>query len=136
MKLLKIITTLALCFVAAGSFAQFEGAKEVYKSPKMEVEIPKHKVVAILPFNASITYKRPPKNYDAQANKNEENSLSTSLQSSMYTFLLRKGGDYTCSFQDVERTNALLKQAGVYDKVDEMTQDFKGRCSHQMQVPV
>ena len=123
MKLFKIFTTLALCLMAAGSFAQFEGAKEVYKSPKLGTEIPKHKVVAILPFNTSIVYKRPPKNYDADAHKAEEKSLSTSLQSSMYTFLLRKGGDYSCSFQDVERTNAVLKQAGVYDKLDEITQD-------------
>ncbi len=95
MKFLKIITTFALCTMAAGSFAQFEGSKEVYKSPKMEAEIPKHKSVAILPFNTSIVYKRPPKNYDADAHKAEEKSLSTSLQSSMYTFLLRKGDGYS-----------------------------------------
>ena len=123
MKLFKLITILCFCSFAVSGFAQLEGAKEVYKSPKMESEIPKHKIVAILPFNASITYKRPPKNYDADANSKEEKSLSTNLQSSMYTFLLRKADNYTCTFQDVERTNALLKQAGVYDKLDEMTQD-------------
>ena len=123
MRLLKLAASLFLCTCATSSFAQLEGAKEVYKSPKMESEIPKHKAVAILPFNATIVYKRPPKNYDADANKAEEKSLSGSLQSSMYTFLLRKSDNYTCSFQDVERTNALLKQSGVYDKLDEITQD-------------
>ncbi len=123
MKLFTSLTTLVLCLLAIGSYAQLEGAKEVYESPKLKTEIPKHKTVAILPFSASIVYKRPPKNYDADANKGEEKTLSTNLQSSMYTFLLRKGDDYSCSFQDVERTNALLKQSGVYDKLDEMTQD-------------
>ncbi len=123
MKLLKAITTFALCTIAAGSFAQFEGAKEVYHSPQMDAEIAKHQSVAILPFNASIVYKRPPKNYDAAAHKSEEQSMSTSLQSAMYTYLLRKGSNYSCAFQDVERTNALLKQAGVFDKLDEITQD-------------
>ena len=37
--------------------------------------------------------------------------------------LLRKSDKYTVSFQDVTRTNALLKKAGIYDQVDEMTQD-------------
>lgn len=123
MNFLKPAAFLFFSALATGVFAQLEGAKEVYKSPKLETEIPKHKNVAILPFNATIVYKRPPKNFDADANKAEEKSLSNSLQSSMYTFLLRKSDNYTCSFQDVERTNALLKSAGVYDKLDEITQD-------------
>ena len=123
MKLLTSVAALLLCLLVNQSFAQLEGAKEVYESPKMKTEIAKHKTVAILPFDASITYKRPPKNYDADANKGEEKALTTNLQSSMYTFLLRKGDDYSCSFQDVGRTNALLKQNGVYDKLEEMTQD-------------
>ncbi|WP_293874280.1 hypothetical protein [Flavobacterium sp.] len=41
----------------------------------------------------------------------------------MYTFLLRKRDNYTVNFQDVEKTNILLKKAGVIDKLDEMTND-------------
>jgi hypothetical protein len=37
--------------------------------------------------------------------------------------MLRKGKDFSVSFQDVTRTNALLKQAGAYDRLDVLTQD-------------
>lgn len=49
--------------------------------------------------------------------------MAKSIQSSMYTFLLRKADKYTVSFQDVEKTNILLKKAGIADKLDEMTKD-------------
>ena len=123
MKILSILATVLLCAVSLNTFAQFESSKEVYSSPNLKTTIPTHKVVAILPFNANVTYKRPPKNYDENAHKAEEKALTTELQSSMYTFLLRKGGNYTVSFQDVDRTNTMLKQAGVFDKLDELTQD-------------
>ncbi len=123
MKILSILATVLLCAVSLSTFAQFESAKEVFSSPKLKTTIPTHKVVAILPFSATVTYKRPPKNYDENAHKAEEKALTTDLQSSMYTFLLRKQNDYMVSFQDVDRTNTLLKQAGVYDKLDELTQD-------------
>ena len=112
-------------FVATSilAFAQFEGAKQTYSSPKLKDEIQKHKKVAILPFEASITYKRPPKNYDSSANRNEEINIAKDLQQSMYTYLLRKGENYSVTFQDVERTNALLKANGMYFKLDELTQD-------------
>jgi hypothetical protein len=95
----------------------------MYSSPKLKDEIQKQKTVAILPFDVGITYKRPPKNYDATANKNEEINTGKNLQQSMYTFMLRKSDKYIVAFQDVDRTNALLKSKGVYDKIDEVTQD-------------
>jgi hypothetical protein len=105
------------------TFAQFEGTKQVFSSPKLKEEIKKHKVVAILPFEAAITYKRPPKNYSEEANRNEEINIAKNLQQSMYTYLLRKSDKYSVSFQDVDRTNALLKSKGVFDKINELTQD-------------
>ncbi len=41
----------------------------------------------------------------------------------MFTYLLRKAGKYSVSFQDVSRTNVLLKAKGVYDQIDILTQD-------------
>jgi hypothetical protein len=41
----------------------------------------------------------------------------------MYTYLLRKSKDFTVTFQDVEKTNTLLKKAGMYDKLGEFTKD-------------
>ena len=49
--------------------------------------------------------------------------MSRNIQSSMYTFLLRKRDNYIVTFQDVEKTNTLLKKAGMLDKLDEFTKD-------------
>lgn len=110
-------------FTTSFMFAQFEGSKQIFESPKLVQLTAEHKTVAILPFKASISYKRLPKNFDAQTNREEERKLGASLQSGMYTYLLRKSDDYTVTVQDVERTNVLLKQNEVFDKIDEMTPD-------------
>ncbi len=100
-----------------------ETAKQIFESPKLKECIAKHKTVAILPIKTTISYKRPPKNFDVAANKAEEESYAINFQQGMYTYLLRKAKDYTVSFQDVERTNALLKKNGLFDKLDETLQD-------------
>lgn len=46
--------------------------------------------------------------------------MSKSIQSSMYTFLLRKSTNSTVEFQDPDKTNILLEKAGVADKLDEI----------------
>lgn len=122
--IMKKITLLLTClFTTTLMLAQFEGSKQIFESPKLGQLTAVHKTVAILPFKASISYKRLPKNFDAQTNRDEERKLGSSLQSGMYTYLLRKSDDYTVTVQDVERTNVLLKQNEVYDKIDEMTPD-------------
>ena len=123
MKMKKIVTILVAAAICKSSVAQFEGSKQVYSSPKFKTEIPTHKTVAILPFTATISYRRTPKNFDEAANKAEQNTMATNLQQGMYTYLLRKSEEYTVSFQDVERTNALLKQKGLYDRLNELPQD-------------
>lgn len=121
---MKKITLLLTClFTTTLMLAQFEGSKQIFESPKLVQLTAEHKTVAILPFKASISYKRLPKNFDAQTNRDEERKLGSSLQSGMYTYLLRKSDDYTVTVQDVERTNVLLKQNEVFDKIDEMTPD-------------
>ncbi len=119
----KLITLCFLVGLSFISFGQFEGAKQTFSAPDLKEQISAHKKVAILPFEASITYKRPPKNYDATANRNEEINTGKNLQQSMYTYLLRKGENYSVSFQDVDRTNSLLKSKGMYDNLDTYTQD-------------
>ncbi|HKG68951.1 MAG TPA: hypothetical protein VKA92_08785 [Segetibacter sp.] len=119
----NIVTILVAAAICKSSVAQFEGSKQVYSSPKFKTEIPTHKTVAILPFTATISYRRTPKNFDEAANKAEQSTMATNLQQGMYTYLLRKTEDYTVSFQDVDRTNALLKQKGLYDRLNEVPQD-------------
>lgn len=119
----KIIYTIAVLFITTISYSQVESAKQVFNAPNLKEAIAKHKLVAILPYKATIEYKRLPKNYDAEANKQEELSLSSKMQTGMYTYMLRKADDFTVSFQDIERTNALLKKAGIWDRLDEVLPD-------------
>ena len=119
----KSLVLVFILFAGMQSFAQFEGAKQTYSAPNLKTELAKQKMVAILPFDAAITYKRTPKNYDSSANKNEEINISKDLQQSMFTYLLRKADKYTVAFQDVNRTNALLKSKEAYNKLDILTAD-------------
>lgn len=104
--------------------ALFQGQnKQVFESPKLKEVISTHKTVAVLPFKATISYKRLPKSFDPVANVAEEQKSGLSLQSGLYTYLLRKSPDYSITIQDPERTNILLKQNGSFDKIDELTPD-------------
>ncbi|WP_242919587.1 hypothetical protein [Pontibacter liquoris] len=119
-----------LLFVIAliASFAQAqvfrgEGTKQVFESPNLRSALPHHKTVAILPFEAKITYKKQPKNFSAAANRDQEITLAQNIQNSMYTYLLRKSKAYSVSFQDVEKTNILLRKAGMFEHLQEYTRD-------------
>ena len=122
MKIKIFVSTVFLLLTISG-FAQFEASKQTYSAPNLKATIENQKKVAILPFDVAITYKRIPKHYDSSANKNEEQSLKTNLQSSMFTYLLRKADKYSVEFQDPTRTNALLKSKGIYGQLDLLTQD-------------
>lgn len=40
--------------------AQYENAKQVFNSPKLQEAVKTHKLVAILPFEVKMTYKKQP----------------------------------------------------------------------------
>ncbi len=107
-----------LTFLTVNLFAQ-ETAKQIYESEALKLSIAKHKLVAILPFEAGISYKRPPKNFDAAQNKEDEKKLANDLQNEMFTYLLRKQSNYTVNFQDPDKTNTILRKAGLFDKINE-----------------
>jgi hypothetical protein len=117
-----------LC-ISQASEAQFSGerAKQTFSIKGLDDSLATHKTVAILPFKATISYKRLPKNHDPAQQKEEEKTLAENMQQGMYTFLLRKAEKYTVTFQDVERTNAILKKNGVFEKVDELLPDDAAR---------
>lgn len=102
---MRYLLAYILLFFTLLTFSQ-ETSKTIYKSNDFKSIIPTHKIVAILPFEVTVTYKRPPKNYDAEQEKKEEAALSLNLQSEMFTYLLKKENKYTVSFQDVDKTNA------------------------------
>ena len=118
-----LIFTLLFFCCSQSAFAQFESSKQVYSAPGLKDSLANHKIVAILPFRVTISYKRMPKNFDAEANKQDEQKAGINLQQGMYTFLLRKSDKYSVSFQETERTNILLKKAGVDEKLDEILPD-------------
>lgn len=103
--------------------AQWETSKQEFKSPDLQNLIDNAKTVAILPFKANVKYKRMPKGSTVESLREEEEKLSTSLQDGMLTYLLRKSENYSVKFQDVNRTNALLKRSGVYNDLDVVLPD-------------
>jgi hypothetical protein len=119
----KTFLILALLSANLCAIAQYENAKQVFESPKLKEVIATHKLVAITPFNAKISFKKQPKDFNLEAHSQKEKDMSTSIQNSMYTFLLRKSKNYSVEFQDVEKTNVLLKKAGLFEKMDEVTKD-------------
>ena len=59
----KILLTLAiLCCFTVLTKAQFEGSKQIFESPKLKETIKTQKIVAILPFEVKISYRKQPKN--------------------------------------------------------------------------
>lgn len=113
---LKIILSSCMFVVCSFSFAQ---DKQIFESANMKELIASHKTVAILPFNATINYRKLPKDFDAAANKEAEIKLGYDMQAGMYTFLLRKSSDYSVVMQDVEKTNTLLRKNNLIDKLAE-----------------
>jgi hypothetical protein len=115
-----LIASMLMLFVF---FGNSQSAKQIFESPDLKSMLYTAKTVAILPFKVSISYKRMPKNVTLEQIKNNEKAESGQMQEGMYTYLLRKSKDYSVSFQEVERTNALLKKAGVFESFDEVLAD-------------
>jgi hypothetical protein len=110
-------------FVIACTIVYSQSAKQIFESPDLKSMLYTAKTVAILPFKVSISYKKVPKDVSLEQIKDNEKAESVQMQQGMYTYLLRKSKDYSVSFQEVDRTNALLKKAGVFENVDEILAD-------------
>ena len=88
----------------------------IYKSSAFDSALAKHKIVAILP--ADVTTRLRPNEAkkittEQLADLNEKTGFN--IQDRMYSWFLHRSDkfQYTVTFQDVTRTNALLKQAGI-----------------------
>ena len=85
-----------------------------------------HKLVALLPFDVSITLKKLPKDVTMAQIKADEEKTAYTAQSHAYTYLLKEMGKdkYTVDFQDIDKTNALLKQNSLnYEALKAKTKD-------------
>jgi hypothetical protein len=119
MKKFLLVTLSSISFLMGYS----QAAKQIFESPSLSNLLATAKTVAILPFKVAISYKKLPKNMSLEQIKDNEKAESIQMQQGMYTYLLRKSSVYTVAFQDLDRTNAILKKAGVFDSLDEILPD-------------
>lgn len=88
----------------------------IYKSNEFDDVASKHKVVAIIPADVTIKL-RPNQSKKTSVEELEKSREATAyaIQDKMYSWFLRRSDklNYTVKFQDVSKTNAILKEAGL-----------------------
>ncbi|WP_316818971.1 hypothetical protein [Pedobacter nyackensis] len=107
----------------ATAFGTFGYAQKPYTNSKFKQLSGGHKLIAILPADVKITYKAQPRYFDYEANRDKETELAYKVQSALYTFLLEREMKNVISFQDLEKTNILLKRAGMIDSLSSFTKE-------------
>ena len=111
MKPLLFATFAALLLVGCGP--------QIYKSTEFSNALSKHKTVAILPAEVSIQLRpNQAKGMTAEQMEDMRKKTAYDIQEKMQGWFLRRGEkyQYTVTFQDVIKTNAKLKEAGIsYD---------------------
>lgn len=110
MNRLLAIVSLAVIFFIAGC------APRIYKAPEFDNITANHKIVAILPAEVLMEL-RPAemKRTTPEKLRRYEEETGFIIQDKMYSWFLRKSGrrKYTVEFQDISKTNALLRQSNV-----------------------
>jgi hypothetical protein len=118
---MKKFLLIASLFIYTDSFCQSE--RHIFEYPNLKSLISTAKKVAILPFNVSISYEKMPKGMSLEQIKDNEKAESIQMQQEMYTYLVMKSDNYSVSFQEVDRTNYLLKKSGVFENLDNILSD-------------
>lgn len=89
---------------------------KIYQSENFSTALAKHKTVAILPAQVT-TQLRPNEARKVTQEQIDDLTMKTGydIQEKMYGWFLRRADkfNYTVTFQDVTKTNALLKDAGI-----------------------
>jgi len=94
----------------------FSCGPKIYKSADFSNALAKHKSVAILPAEVNIQLRpNQAKNLSAEQIQDMANKTAMDIQEKMYGWFLHRGDkyEYTVTFQDVNKTNAKLKEAGI-----------------------
>lgn len=93
-------------------------APTIYKSNNLASSKKSVKTLAILPFTGSIDSKRLPRGTTIETLKESEEKTGYDIQNNIYTWLLRRQNKYTVTFQDIDKTNAILQKEGItYEKM-------------------
>lgn len=107
MNKIKTLPYLFLLVIFAGC------GPTIYKAANFDDSKSIVKTIAILPFNVSIDSKRLPKGTTIETLKESMQKSGYDIQSSAYSWLLQRQNDYSVTFQDIDRTNAILKKANI-----------------------
>ncbi|MDP4263405.1 MAG: hypothetical protein Q8941_12840 [Bacteroidota bacterium] len=102
-------------FVIVTFFMAACGPK-IYKSNNFSAALARHKTVAILPAECTIQLRpNEAKKLSAEQQNELVNKTAYDIQDKMYGWFLRRSDKfhYTVSFQDINKTNAKLKDAGI-----------------------
>lgn len=113
MKSNKFLLSLLALLLGLNSFAQ---TREIYTNPNFKALAQNHKVLAILPFQASIGLRpNQMKNITPEMHREMEVNQGLDVQSALQTYFLKeKNKDgFTVTFQDASKTNVLLAKNNV-----------------------
>ena len=106
----KILVYALMCMMAVSC------GPKIYKSSNFDAALARHKTVAILPAEVTMQL-RPNQAKSMTPEQYQDLVMKTGydIQDQMYSWFLRKGNkyNYTVTFQDITRTNAKLKEAGI-----------------------
>lgn len=106
----QLLTFMTTCYLMVGC------GPKIYTSTNFSNALAKHRTVAILPAEVTINL-RPNEAKKISADQLEDimNKTAYDIQDKMYGWFLRRGDKYkyTVTFQDINKTNARLKDAGI-----------------------
>lgn len=88
----------------------FGACATIYQPPQFFEMRQRHRLVAVLPFDVSISSTRLPKGMTIEMLKEMEKDEGFGTQALFYSRFLKNSADFDVAFQDVDRTNALLAQ--------------------------
>lgn len=108
MKRVILPAIITICLVACGP--------KIYKSENFSAALARHRTVAILPAEVTIQLRpNEAKKLTAEQIADLSNKQAYDIQDKMYGWFLRRGDrfHYTVTFQDINKTNGKLKDAGI-----------------------
>ena len=85
----------------------------IYKANNLESSKQTVKTLAILPFEVSIDGKRLPKGTTPETLNEMLQKTGYDIQNNAYTWFLQRQKQYSITFQDVDKTNVLLRKANL-----------------------
>ena len=115
--------------LATAAFVMLPACATTYTAENFAEYQAKHETVAVLPFLTTIDRRNLKSGYDPEALAIAEKDEAYLFQRQLYIQFLDQSekGEYTVTFQPVDRTNVLMERAGItYDDLRAYTRDEIG----------